>query len=31
MWPLLPGDYTVHLLRDDRPVQLGAADFTVAP
>lgn len=30
-WPLLPGDYTVHLLRDDRPVSLGAADFTVTP
>ena len=29
MWPLLPGDYTVHLLRDDRPVQLATADFTV--
>ena len=31
MWPLLPGDYTVHLLRDDRPVQLATADFTVTP
>ncbi len=31
MWPLLPGDYTVHLLRDDRPVHLAAADFTVTP
>ena len=29
MWPLLPGDYTVHLLRDDRPVVLASADFTV--
>jgi endonuclease/exonuclease/phosphatase family metal-dependent hydrolase len=31
MWPLLPGEYTVHLLRDDRPVQLASADFTVTP
>lgn len=30
-WPLLPGDYTVHLLRDDRPVSLATADFSVTP